>query len=231
MKDFIKWLGVNEKVAKVAVWIFIILGCLIIINSALASIGFPNYQINMENLKQISFNSVSEMLIGWLVAYLNFWAIILLVFRVSNAKKILSYSFIYLLLNILITKIFNEGIAQIFIAIFLILFSYLYSKRNIKYIGYTIISLVLNTVIQGITYMFKIKYLDFNELGYATKALLSIDYFIIMAMIILVKEIYLKKRGENECLEEAGAEQVGFGSENSKTKQKSHKKSHKKWLT
>ena len=223
MKDFIKWLGINEKVAKVAVWMLIILGCLIIINSALASLGFPNYQINMENLKQISFNSFGETLMGWSIIYLNFWSIILLVFRIKSIKKILGYSFLYLVLNILITKVFNGGITQIFMFIFFLSFGYFYSKKQRKYILYMIISLVINTVVQGITYVFKLKCINFDELGRATQALLSIDYFIIMAMIILVKEIYLKKRGENGCLEADGMDKVGFGSENSKTKLKSQK--------
>ena len=53
MKKFIKWLGVNEKVAKIAVWLLIIMVSLIIINAGLASLGFPNYQITYNNIKQI----------------------------------------------------------------------------------------------------------------------------------------------------------------------------------
>ena len=224
MKDFIKWLGINEKVAKVIVWLAIIMGFLILTNAMLASIGFPNYQINMENLKQINFNAFGEILTGWLILYLNFWSIILLVFRIKSIKKILGYSILYLLLNVLITKVFNGGITQIFMFIFFLSFGYFYSKRQRKYILYMIISLVVNTVVQGITYVFKLKCINFDELGSTTQALLSIDYFIFMAMIILVKEIYLKKRGENGCLETDGKAKVGSGSENSKTKLKSQKK-------
>ena len=53
MKDFIKWLGVNEKVAKVVVWLLIIMTSLIIVNAALESLGFPHYAITYDNLKRI----------------------------------------------------------------------------------------------------------------------------------------------------------------------------------
>ena len=56
MKDFIKWLGVNEKIAKVAVWLLIIMVTLIIVNTALASLGFPNYQITYSNLVNINID-------------------------------------------------------------------------------------------------------------------------------------------------------------------------------
>lgn len=40
MKDFCKWLGVNEKIAKIVVWLFIIFIGLIIFNAAFESLGF-----------------------------------------------------------------------------------------------------------------------------------------------------------------------------------------------
>ena len=45
MKDFVKWLGVNEKVAKAIVWLLIIMVTLIIFNMGLESLGFPYYKI------------------------------------------------------------------------------------------------------------------------------------------------------------------------------------------
>lgn len=199
MKDFIKWLGVNEKVAKVIVWLAIIMGFLILTNAMLDSLGFPNYQININNLKQVKYNALIELALGWAIVYFNFCATIFLVFRVKEFKKMFGYSILYLVLNVVITLIFNDAITQIFMLIFFVVFSYLYSGKKIKYIGYILVSLAINTVIQGILYTFKMKYINFSELGYATKALLSIDYFIIMAIIVFIKEIYLKKRGENEC--------------------------------
>ena len=60
MKDFIKWLGVNEKIAKVAVWMLIFMVALIIVNTALESLGFPHYAITYDNLKQININKITE---------------------------------------------------------------------------------------------------------------------------------------------------------------------------
>ena len=46
--------------------------------------------------------------------------------------------------------------------------------------------------------MAKARFIDYNSINDPTKSILSLDYFIIMAVIILVKEVYLKKRGEND---------------------------------
>lgn len=226
MKDFIKWLGVNEKVAKVIVWLAIIMGFLILTNAMLDSLGFPNYQINMENLKQINPHKLIEILSGWILVLLSYYSLIFVIFRISEWKKIILYSLLYLCLNVVVSMTFDPGIVQLFIVVFLVVFSYLYSGKNKKYIVFAILSMLLNVIVQGITYIFKVQLLNYKELSYTTQAILSIDYFIIMAMIILVKEIYLKKRGEKECKGIASS-----GSENSRTKKKSHKKSHKKWLT
>ena len=62
MKDFVKWLGVNEKVAKIAVWMLIFMGFLIIINTALDSLGLPFYKVTVENLSNIKVNKVINYL-------------------------------------------------------------------------------------------------------------------------------------------------------------------------
>lgn len=62
MKKFIKWLGVNEKVAKIAVWLLIIMVSLIIINTALASLGFPNYQLTYNNLVNINISKILNII-------------------------------------------------------------------------------------------------------------------------------------------------------------------------
>ena len=85
----------------------------------------------------------------------------------------------------------------IFTIIYVLSFCYFYSNKNKKYILYGIASFVVNTVIQGIWYSIKIKTLDYSSLNELTKMVLYLDYFIIMAMVILVKELYLKKRGGN----------------------------------
>ena len=196
MKDFVKWLGVNEKIAKVAVWMLIFMVFLIVFNTGLESIGFPNYKITYDNLKQINTHIIVDYIINWIVILLNFFSIIFLIFRIKHFKKIIKYSIIYLILNIIIETIFNAGVVQAFIISFIIIFSFIYSGKKWQYLIYSIISIIVNVIIQGIAYLYKVKFITFDELSMTTQAILSIDYFIIMAVIILVKEIYIKKRGE-----------------------------------
>ncbi len=195
MKDFIKWLGVNEKIAKVVVWLLIIMVMLIIFNTAMESMGFPHYAVTYENLKEINVIKAIDYITNWIVIILNFYAVMLIVFRVKDAKKLFKFSIVYLLLNILVVGIFDKGIAQLFVIIFFIVFGYIYSKRKIRSIIYIFLSIGLNVVIEGITYMYKVRFIDFTQINETTRNLLSIDYFIIMGIIILVKEVYLKKRG------------------------------------
>lgn len=194
MKDFIKWLGVNEKVAKVAVWLLIIMIFLIVTNTMLGSLGFPNYQITYDNLVKIDIDRITSIFIEFIVALLNFYTIILLVFRIKEAKNIFKYGILYILLNIITYKIFGYAILQIFIIGYCVLFSYLYSNKNWKYIIYVILSIIFNVFVQSIWYSIKASFIDYTTLNSLAITILSIDYFIIMALIILVKEIYLKKR-------------------------------------
>lgn len=198
MKDFIEWLGVNEKIAKLVVWILIILIMLIVINAALDSIGFPHYQITYQNMKHINVNKVFEYLINWIAILLNFFTIVFLVFRIKEFKRIFKYSLLYLILNIAFSITFNRGITEVFVFVFIIAFCFLYSKRQYKYILYGLGSLIINSIIQSIIYTYKVKLIDYNTISELSKALLFSDYFIIMGIIILVKEIYLKKRSEKD---------------------------------
>ena len=125
MKDFIKWLGVNEKIAKVVVWLLIIMVILILTNTMLESIGFPHYAITYDNLRELKSTKALNYITSWITAILNFYAILLLVFRTKEARKLLKYAIVYLLINIIITTIFNTAIAQLFIIIFVILLCYL----------------------------------------------------------------------------------------------------------
>lgn len=228
MKDFIKWLGVNEKIAKVVVWIFIIMVFLIVTNQMLESTGFPNYKITYDNLRQIRVSSLIEYITTCIVSILNFYAIVLLVFRAKEAKSIFKYAILYLVLNILVTWGPLKYCLQIFIFVYILTFSYFYSNKNKKYIIYSIIAILTNIFIQGIWYLSKARAINYANLNDITKAILSLDYFIIMGIIILVKEIYLKKRGENPCGEATENQDVYSGSANSKTKINSQRKSQKK---
>ncbi|MGM9879057.1 MAG: hypothetical protein ACI31R_03440 [Bacilli bacterium] len=196
MKDFIKWLGVNEKIAKVAVWLLIIMVTLIIVNTALASLGFPNYQITYDNIKNISTNVILDTLSRILVCFLNFYSILLIIFRVKEIKRLFKYSIIYVLFNIIITQLFGYIGVQAFIILFFIVFSYMYSNKNKKYLIYSLGALALNVLIEGVAYTYKLSLIDITSISILTRSLLSLDYFIIMGIIILVKEIYMKKRGE-----------------------------------
>lgn len=199
MKDFIKWLGVNEKVAKVVVWLLLTMICLIIINTCLESLGLPYYAITYENIKNINTNVVGSIICDGIVCILNFYAIILLAFRTKEIKPIFKYALLYTILSWIINKVFGYTLTQIYIISFIILFCYLYSNKNKKYIIYGTVGIIVNMLIQGIAYNYKLKFVNYTEIGRLTQAILSIDYFIIMAVIILVKEIYLKKRGEKNA--------------------------------
>lgn len=226
MKDFIKWLGVNEKVAKVAVWMLIIMVFLIIVNTALNSLGFPYYAITYDNLKHIDLGLVYNLFTKCIVCVLNFYAILLLVFRIKEAKKLFKWSILYLILNWVIADFFGYLATQIFIFLFFIIFPYMYTGKSWKYAIYGFMALIVNTLIEGITYYFKGSFIDITEISRVTRAILFSDYFIIMAIIILVKEIYLKKRGELKCGMED--QKAGCGLENSTKKANSLKKSQKK---
>ena len=225
MKDFVKWLGVNEKVAKVVVWILIIMITLIIFNTAMESLGFPYYAITYDNLIKIKTSKLLDIIVSCIVVILNFYSIVLLVFRVKESKKIFKYALLYMILNWIIKEIFGLVAVEIFIPIYCAIFSYIYSKKNKKYILYGILALIINTVVQGIWYLAKAKFIDYPTQTDPTKIILSLDFFIIMGIIILVKEIYLKKRGEKICGEDLNA---GFGSVNSKTKTNSQKNLQRK---
>ncbi len=199
MKDFIKWLGVNEKVAKVTVWLLIIMVFLIVTNTMLDSMGFPNYKITYDNLVKIKVNIVVEYIIAFLIAFLNFYSIVLLVFRVKDAKSILKYALLFVLISAAITWIVPYFVLQVVILLYIIVFCYLYSGKKVKYAIYGGLASIGTAVIQGIWYMSKAKFINYGELNNITKSILSLDYFIIMGIIILVKEIYLKKRSEKDA--------------------------------
>ena len=225
MKEFLKWLGVNEKVAKVVIWLAVIMGFLIIVNTALDSLGLPYYKITVDNLVKIDVNWLASKVIASLMVVLNFYTMIFLVFRVRDFKKILPYSIIYLAGNIFVGETIGRIPTQIYIIVFLLGFCYFYSGKKVKYILYGIISLIFNTFIQYIWYAYKAKSINLAELNDETMTILTIDFFIIMAIIILVKEIYLKQRGGKKWVKEVHI--AGYGLELSTKKVNSQKKSQK----
>ena len=186
---------------------------LIIVNTALASLGFPNYQITYSNLVNINIDEKLNIMFSWIISFLNFYSITLLVFKVNNSKKIFKYAILYLVLAIIIQVLTNYAISQIFILVYILVFCFKYSKNNWKYIIYGLGALIVNTIAQYICYIYKIRLVDFSNINQATKMILSLDYFIIMAIIIIVKEIYLKKRGEKKW------HHAGYGLESSKKKE------------
>lgn len=196
MKEFIKWLGVNEQVAKAAVWLLIIMIFLIIINTALSSLGFPNYMITYDNLKNINIGEPVNLLSRLIVCVLNFYATMLIIFRIKEAGKLLKWSMVYLILNTVVYAIGGYIPLQIFIFIFFVLFPYLYTKKDKKYLLYGLGAIIVNTIVEAVAYYFKASLIDITTISRLTRSLLSIDYFIIMAIIILVKEIYIRERGE-----------------------------------
>ena len=197
MKDFCEWLGVSDKIAKLIIWLFVVMCFLIVTNIMLESVGLPYYKITVENLSKINTTIVLDYLFNWSLIILNFYSAVLLVFGIKNAKEMFPYSLIYLVLNILIKNIFGSAAVQTFIFLFVILFCYLYSKKNWKYIFYGVISLIINAFVQYICYLYKLRFIDYTKLNVLNKFLTSIDFFIIIFVIILIKDIIVKKkRGE-----------------------------------
>lgn len=200
MKEFLKWLGGNENIEKVVVWILIITIGLIILNTTLMSLGLPHYQIVSENLVEISKSHITDMLMRIIVCFVNFYTIVLVIFNVKQTREILKYAITYVILNEFIYEMFGYVPTQIFILVYILAFFYYYSNRKNKYIIYAVISFFINTIIQGITYAYKASIINYENLSYITQTLLFSDYFIIMGIIIMVKEMYLKKRGVKDEL-------------------------------
>lgn len=194
MKDFCKWLGVSEKFAKIVIWLFIIMTMLIIFNIAFESMGLPYYKLTIENLSKIDYPKILEYLMAWILTLLNFYTMVFLVFPIKDFKKIFKYSILYLVLNILVFNLFGNGVLQIFIPIFIIIFSYLYSNKNKKYILYSIIGYVASILVQFVCYLYKVRFIDFININGLNKLLTSLDYLIFMFIIILVKEVVIKDK-------------------------------------
>ena len=198
MKEFFKWLGVNEKVAKVAIWLLIIMVFLIITNTLLDSIGLPNYEITVDNLVKINANKVVDYIASIIISLLNFFTMALVVFRIKEIKKILPYAILYLFANFLVSLLDNYIVMQGFIIIYFLLFCYFFSGKKPKYILYGIISYILGVFVQFIWFTFKASNINIGTIDNGTKMVLTMDFFIIMLMIILAKEIYLKKRRDKK---------------------------------
>lgn len=194
MKDFCKWLGVNEKVAKLIVWLFIGMSFLIVTNIMLESIGLPFYKITVDNLAKINTNKALEVLSAWLMSFFNFYSIVLLVFRTKEFKKIFKYAILYLVLNAIINQLFGYVVAQIYIFLFIILFCYFYSKKNWKYALYGLISILVNIFIQFICYLYKLRFINIENVSYFVNFITSIDYLIIVFVIIFIKELIIKNK-------------------------------------
>lgn len=226
MKDFFEWLGVNEKVAKVVIWIFVIMVMIISTNMLFESIGLPYYKITYDNLVTGTYSKAGSIILNCLVALLNFYCIIFLVFRVKEFKKIFKYSLLYLVLNVLVNTVFGYGVLQVFIAGYITVFCYLYSNRNWKYALYGFISLIINTGVQMLWYWYKVSNIAYEAIDGITRFALTIDYFIIMGIMIIVKEIYLKQRSDKTCGE---AEQEAYsGSDNLTKKESLQRKSQRR---
>lgn len=197
MKDFFKWLGVNEKVAKATILIFVIMLFLVVTNLMLESIGFPFYKITYDNLMKVNTNVVLEYVLAWITTILSFYSVVLFVFPVKDTKRIFKFSLLFLIMNIIVRALTNTAVNQLFMAAYVLTFCYFYSGKNWKYMLYGAMSLVANSFIQAIWYLSKARFIDYASLSQMTKSILSLDYFIIIALVILVKEIWLKKRGAN----------------------------------
>lgn len=199
MKDFIKWLGVNEKVAKLAVWLLIFMITLIIINSCLESIGMPYYKVTIENLSKIKINSLINYLCVIAVSVLNYVLTTFIVIRTKEIKKLLPYVLVYTIIPIIVTKYLGYGVTQVFIFVYTMYTIIKFSEKPIKGIYKGLITIVINTIVQYICYYtFKLKYIEVTKLEGLNYLLTSLDSFLILLIIIIVKELYLYKRERSE---------------------------------
>lgn len=226
MKNFFEWLGVNEKAAKVVIWIFVIMVMIISTNMLFESIGVPYYKITYDNLVTGTYSRLWSILSNILVCFLNFYSIMLLVFRVKEWKGLLKYAIPYVILNFVISSTLGYAFTQVFILVYLLITCYLHSRRNWKYALYCVIALVIDTLIQGLDYMYKVRFIDFSAVDGITRFILSTDYFVIIGIMIVVKEIYLKKRRDEKCGEEA--QLAGSGLDNSTKKESLQKESQRR---
>ena len=119
IKDFCKWLGVSEKIAKLVIWLFIGMCFLIVTNIMLESVGLPYYKITVDNLAKINFGKVIDYVFACIISLLNFYSMIFLIFRIKEFKKIFPYSILYIILNIIFVNLFgNSSISSIIGQIF-----------------------------------------------------------------------------------------------------------------
>lgn len=198
MKEFCKWLGVSEKTAKIVVWIFILMSMLIIFNSAFESMGLPYYKLTVENLSKIDYPKALEYIFAWIATLLDFYAVIFLIFPIKDFKNIFKYSILYLILNIIVFNLFGNGVLQIFIPLFIIIFSYMFSNKNKKYILYSLSCYIISVFIQYICYLYKLRFIDYTSINGLNKLLIYSDYLLLMFIIILVKEFIIKNKKKKE---------------------------------
>ena len=198
MKEFCKWLGVSEKFAKLVICLFVVMAFLIVTNSMLESVGLPYYKLTIENLSKIDYPKVFEYIFAWIITLLDFYTVIFLIFPIKDFENIFKYSILYLILNIIVFNLFGNGVLQIFILSFMIMYGYLYSNKNKKYILYGIIGYILSLMVQYICYLYKIRFIDFTTINTLNKMLVSLDYVLLMFIIILVKEIIIKNKKKKD---------------------------------
>lgn len=199
MKDFIKWLGVNEKVAKLAIWLLIFMITLIIINSCLESIGMPYYKVTIENLSKIKTNSLINYLCNLILSITNFTLTILLAVRTRRIKELIPYILIYAVISTIVVGYTGYGVTQILIFAFTMYTIIKFSEKPIKGIYKGLIAIVINTIVQYICcYAFKFKYMEITKIEGLNYLLTSLDSFLILLVMIIVKELYLYKRERSE---------------------------------
>ena len=193
MKDFLKWLGVNEKVAKVVVLMFIFMFFLIVFNAALDSFGLPYYKVTVDNLSKIKLNKVFDYLCTVIVAFLNFFSIVFLVLRVKEFKKMWPQIILYLVLLGIVSEI-NYVLMQLYIFIAITVIIFINSGKKYKYILYSVYSFVFNSLCQFIFYNYKAKFLDFANISGLNWLYTFVDSFLVILIVIFIKEIYLKNK-------------------------------------
>ena len=152
---------------------------------------------NKPQEKHYELNDFFNYICALIVSLLNFYSIVFLVIRIKEFKKILPYSVIYIVILAIINNKIPAGVEQLLVPCLNCCLLYFIANKNKRYILYGVLSMVINIVVQYLCYyLFKVKYLNAISIKGLNYLLSSIDYFIVMFFIILVKEVYLKYKKE-----------------------------------
>ncbi|MDD5979646.1 MAG: hypothetical protein PUC23_00855, partial [bacterium] len=66
--------------------------------------------------------------------------------------------------------------------------------KNLKYVLYGVISFIINTFIQYICYLYKLRFVEISDINNLLKFIASIDFLVVMFIIIFIKELIIRNK-------------------------------------